>query len=147
MNLHLKRLRFKCITLTTFLKLKEKVFEVLTNYLMTHAVLKTVTKYLFLETEGVKHKGTGQFLLGSYTFWFIIIVIMLLGFLASSVGRMYFGEILENVLGMQTIFVVCNITNNRWCIETKQYTVRLNGISCEFFNEFFICCYLVISLR
>ena len=69
MNLHLKRLRFKCITLTTFLKLKEKVFEVLTNYLiMTHAVLKTVTKYLFLETEGVKNKGTGQFLLGSYTF-------------------------------------------------------------------------------
>ena len=53
----------------TFLKLKKKVFEVLTSYLiMTHAVLKTVTKYLFLETEGVKHKGTGQFLLGSYTF-------------------------------------------------------------------------------
>ena len=139
-------MRFKCITLTTSLKLKKKVFEVLTSYLiMTHAVLKTVTKYLFLETEGVKHKGTGQFLLGSYTFWFIIIVIMLLGFLVSSVGRMYFGEILENVLGMQTIFFVCNITNNRWCIETKQYTVRLNGISCEFFSEFYICSYLVIS--
>ena len=56
MNLHLKRVRFKCITLTTFQKLKEKVFEVLTNYLiMTHAELKTVTKYLFLETEGAKH--------------------------------------------------------------------------------------------
>ena len=69
MNLHLKRVRFKCITLTTFQKLKEKVFEVLTNYLiMTHAELKTVSKYLFLETEGAIHKGTGQFLLGSYTF-------------------------------------------------------------------------------
>ena len=57
----------------------------LTNYLiMRHAVLKTLKIYLFLESEGAKQKGTGQFLLGSYTFWFIIIVIMLLGFFASS---------------------------------------------------------------
>ena len=53
-------------------------------------LLEKVTEYLFIESERAKQEGTGQFLLGSYSFGFIIIVI--LGFLLHRRPKVFLGD-------------------------------------------------------